>query len=428
MTSQLTRIIVCFLVVASITLFQTSSSAQSAKDDSINYQIIERKDELRSHMNLQQRVALLAIEEKIEQAESDIKSGNYLLQSKPSALNPDRNMREVYERGEARIESGEAALLEARKELVVLLEACDALLQQKLTLAAEKFNTSLSTKTFSEALESAQEVLQATWEQGYRTIFFDELFLFSDSETKRLNSAQSEQAYNAFVRTDGDHRAIGAPSGLELSVPDNSNATAKFVYDNAKSYGVGKKALVTIEIITSEYEQALLSMRTIDLETFEVISQNLSLISDYPHREHEHEDEDEDDAAAPQEEKSEEVAEIEASDNFPDLIKIRDENTWIDRFAQLQNPYQFEVIDSELDSTRFANLAKIVFEDSLLRNSELVLIDSDFVFRAYGKDLEEPLRMANASLHLIPQETGDIKITAQASNSDNIIEIGSMQF
>lgn len=428
MTSQLTRIIVCFLVVASITLFQTSSSAQSAKDDSINYQIIERKDELRSHMNLQQRVALLAIEEKIEQAESDIKSGNYLLQSKPSALNPDRNMREVYERGEARIESGEAALLEARKELVVLLEACDALLQQKLTLAAEKFNTSLSTKTFSEALESAQEVLQATWEQGYRTIFFDELFLFSDSETKRLNSAQSEQAYNAFVRTDGDHRAIGAPSGLELSVPDNSNATAKFVYDNAKSYGEGKKALVAIEIITSEYEQALLSMRTIDLETFEVISQNLSLISDYPHREHEHEDEDEDDAAAPQEEKSEEVAEIEASDNFPDLIKIRDENTWIDRFAQLQNPYQFEVIDSELDSTRFANLAKIVFEDSLLRNSELVLIDSDFVFRAYGKDLEEPLRMANASLHLIPQETGDIKITAQASNSDNIIEIGSMQF
>ena len=111
--SRLTLLILCALPLI--------VEAAAKKEALIDTSIIEQSESLRAYMTAPQRLIYIKTLELIKEGESDIRSGETLLQQKQSILDPNKDLGAIYKRGEQLVQDGQAKVTQGQQQLVELL-------------------------------------------------------------------------------------------------------------------------------------------------------------------------------------------------------------------------------------------------------------------------------------------------------------------
>jgi len=395
------------LFILPLALTPPADAARGDKREPLDLSILGQRDALIPQMTTAQRLQYLELERGIEQAQSDKRSGEYLANSKPPALEPDRDVKPLVERGKKLIAQAEAAIYENQRRMIQLLKSVEAEKAAQAAVDLTKYDYALPTASLESALdEQARELMEACWELGYETLFFDGIFIRDGEGLRRADTGIRNQVYDALVKIDGDTFSLTIPVDFQLKPGTRGNSRHVFSYQNAAVFENDKKALLVLELTTpASSATGLLSLRAIDLETQRIAAQRLVKI---------------DDLAALFELPPEGLA-----DRLPTDVRFRDPGQRIEIFARLSNPYAFQLTHAPGTGVATACLA-----ETLLRHSGLRIVDSAFLLEAYGETLEDPgswVGQANARLSLEPaEEDGSYRVTAQARDSDRILAIGTL--
>jgi hypothetical protein len=397
-----------FALLTALLLPSFTSAQRSKTDAPADLSILKERDSLASYMTPMQKLQLAQLEAAIKEAESDLRSGQHLANTKPSAFDPDRNIQPVIQRGKALILKAEAEIKSYQIELVQLLKDVDvpatglpASEQLKL------YTATVEATTLDDALEPyATKVLEACWELGYETLFFDTVFIRNNQGIQRTGSEIRNQTYDTLVKIDGSRYSVKIPVDFKLKPDTQGNRRHSFSFENANLFENDRKALLVLELIAPENSSTgLLSIRAVDLETQAIVAHQLVKIN--------------------------ELTGIldQPGDDPLDLIthevELRDPAQTIELLAALVEPYSFQITD-----TSGTGEADAVLTHLLLNQTDLRIVDSAFILNAYGDSLNAPetwAGQANAQLTLVPGEAvGSYTIKAQADNSDRILELGTL--
>lgn len=385
----------------------------------VDLSILEERDELSTYMDAAQNISLLELEKDVEQAESDLRSGEYLMQTKESAFKDSSDVRKRVQRGEALIETATVALHKAQVALVEFLNAADTIRAEQRSLSAQKYNVSLESNSYEIALiDTADSLLKVARNKGYQKVFFDSVSITNAEGTTQVTTNARNATYDTLIEVDGTNFTIGVPLGLKL---DDSS---KLTLDNIEDYKNDALALLAIELIQlADSEEALLYMRLLDLYTYQIIDHALLRVTgtDVLFKESATEDTADSEAPAPVETAT---TEVEATSD-PLLIgaNISDGDMWIDKLA-LQT-YRFTVLTEDDNAQIYTTL----LTHSLLENTTLTVIDDAYVSRVYGSKDTEFSDIADAQFNLTQDQEAEDEsylIKAAANGSERVIDIGGM--
>lgn len=409
--------------------FTLSTHAAPKKAEPIDLSIVQQRDQLAVHMDQSQRISLLQLEGKIEQAQSDISSAQFMIDTKPSAFNPKEEVAKVNQRGKKLLGEAEARLRNAQSELVSLLSTVKAEREVVLAKEAVKFDFTLETDTYENAFtESAKALLSTARTKGYKTVFFDEIFQTNQDGTHASTPSARNKVYDKLIDIDGTHFALSVPQGLKL---DEEADSAQLTFDNLEGFKDDKLALLAIELIETSAGVNYLYFRLLDLRTHQIIAHHLTIVTE-PDALLEAETTE---VVAETEEGSEEVtaeaasttetAEEKVADAPVSLepilsgVTIRDQNMWLDKLAQ--QTYNFEVIAE----TPMPLITSALLIHTILENTTMKMVDSDFILRAYGSPDSPEAKQAGALLKII-DEGDSLTLSARSYGNDRTIEIGTM--
>ncbi len=394
--------------------------ATAAKEPALDLSIIAQRDALTAYMDNSQRIELLKVEEQIKSAESDIQSSQYLIQTKPSAFRSDSAAKEMVNRGKKLHEAATTNLRNAQVQLIELLQSINTKRQNQLAITAQKFNFSIQTQPYETALtKTTAAVLATARESGYKTIFFDNYFVTNADGTFPVKSDVRNTLYDALIEIDGTHFSVSVPIGLGI---DTTAEQPTLSFENIADYKGDKLGLFAIELIQKQGDEGMLYVRVLDLHSHQIIHQQLMHVTGVQDLLSSEDttvsNTTETAASAPS------TATTRVKEFWPTRVKILDEGQWIDRLAQ--QPYQFEIVSNTAD----AALLTALLTHTVLNNSELQVVDSDFIARAYGTETAQPASHASAQLSIAPQQNAEtehqFKINAKSYSSNRVIEIGSM--
>lgn len=391
----------CTLPRLSISLLLALCSLLQAAPNSATPQleILERRAELTPLLSVSQKITLLKLEEQIEHAQSQLQTGQYLKQTRPSKLNPNENVQATIQRGEQMIARAQVELSQAQTEIAQLLQQVETERQQALN-AEIRHSLKLPQADLPAALQqAAEQIINACQAAGYQDLLFDRVFDYGAPETPTAAPADlNEQTYQALVTADGENYAVLRAQDLELSSDENEPTTYQFSYRGDRRKKNKSVALIAVEIMAaSEPSAQLIYFRALDVKSFRIISQSLIEVVD----------------------PAEEVPKTRAS------LIVR--GPWLSQLAQLQPAYNFKL--ATVDATADAQWSRqqALCTQLILEHSTLPIIDEAFVLRAYGPAEETELGRANAVLQLSPGTAAapnTFSLRAQADSSPRILEIG----
>ncbi|WPJ96915.1 hypothetical protein SH580_04240 [Coraliomargarita algicola] len=394
------------IVVTIIPAF--SNAAGSNNNEPIDLGILKQKDTLLPFMTGPQKIQYLQLERIIESAHSDLKSGQYLANSKPSSLDPNRDLKPLIERGERMIESAQLKIEDSQKKLVALLQVVQDQQSQQMKADLTRFDYDLESANYDDAITVlSKRLLTTCWELGYETLFFDGVFIQDGESTLPSSAELRNSTYDRLIKIDGTTFSVTIPIDLKLKADSTGKAAHIFEFENAPVFKDDQKALLVIEMIHPKGSSSgLLSLRAIDLETQLIVTHQLIKIKDSA-------------------EKLGLVAEG-LEDTIPDQLKLRDPANTLETLSNLGDLYTF-MITSEFETT----VTHELLTHTLLKNKTLQITDSNFILRAYGKSLSAPETwkgQSNAQLTITADEqTGNYQLRAQADNSDRVLPCGTLQ-
>lgn len=400
-----------FLLLALIILPLCADAKRPAKQEPLDLSILEQRDVLMPYMSAQQRIAYFKIARTLEEAQSELRSGEYLANSKPTALDPDRDLKPLIERGKQMIAQAEATMRDSQAAMVQLLKQVQSQKEQQQAVDLTKYDYTLESATLEAALAThTRELMEACWALGYETLFFDGFFIRDGAGLRHAESGLRNQTYDALVKIDGANFSLTLPADFQLKPGTRGNSRQIFSYENAAIFENDKKALLVFELIDPEGSATgLLSLRAVDLGTQAIAAQRLVKLEDLAT-----------------------VLDLEADglvDRIPAAVELRDPAQRIDIFANLSQPYTFQLLAGAPEASP-VRLAAACLADTLLQNSGLQLVDSAFILSAYGDTLEDPetwVGQASAQLGLAPAEAdGSYEVIAQANDSERRVAIGSL--
>lgn len=403
----------CLVLLACALAFCCEARTLTAKDNVVDLSIIERSDELRPLMSRQQRIAMLEAGKMIQSGESDIKTGSYLTQRKPSALKPNEDMKPSIERGKNLIEKGQSKIVQGQRMMVEVLTAVEKHAAAKQAIASKKFNFITTRADYTPALQAAAEtILKDCWDADYNHIFFDGLQIVRGDRASKASADLHNAAYDTFIKTDGTRFSVSVPLGLELTQSNDSTDYA-FEYDNSAAFKDEKIALLAIEIIApGNAANAILWVRALDWDTQQIIASSLTYLSDSGE-------------LLPQVQESPEPVQP----SIVEEVLINDANMLIDGLAAIESPYRFEVTTTQIDAN--ALILQALLSDSILKNSNLTLVDNIYIGRTYLDDDDDSAglkRTATATIEISPVDNtlNTYMVTTQAHGSERVLEIGTM--
>ncbi len=104
-------------------------------------------------------------------------------------------------------------------------------------------------------------------------------------------------------------------------------------------------------------------------------------------------------------------------------VTINDQNQLIEKLSSLATPYFFETVATTETTTQSILLAGLL-KDTLLKNSALIIVESDFIQRSYLPAEALP-SAATATLTITPN-ADNYTMMAKAHGSDHSLEIGTV--
>lgn len=383
-------------------------AASPTENEPIDISILEHSNELMPFLTAAQKVQYLRLESTINQAQSDMKSGHYLANSKPSSLNPNRDLKPQIERGKQIIARAQLELDSAQSEMVALFMAAKDQQAQQVAIDLTRFDYDLESAKYDDAITViCKRLLNACWELGYETLLFDGIFIQDSEVTQRASAELRNSTYDQLIKVDGTTFSVTIPINLQLEPDSEGTGSEIFSYENASIFKDDKKALLAIEMIQPEGSSTgLLSLRAIDLKTQHIVAHQLIKIKNLA-----------------------EKLELEAEglmDKIPDRLKLRDTKNTLQKLSNLGSLYTFQVTD-DFDTSEVHEL----LTHTLLQNSTLQITDSDFILRAYGASLAMPdawRGQGNANLKISEDEqTGTYQLSAIADSSELVLPSGILQ-
>lgn len=403
-----------------------SSQAASTKEAPLDLSIIAQSDTLRPYMTSPQRMAYAQASQLINQGQSDIRTGENLHAQTSSALNPNKDLKPLHERGKQLVEEGQAKVRSAQQQMIQLLTAAQARQTINKAIAAEKYNFELIEQTYPTALKQAAiQTLENCRNAGYANIFYDGLRIITAAQNSKAEPKVHNATYDTFIQADGTQFSVKVPLSLRLE-KDETTADCTFQYDNESAFEGKKVALLAIEVIVpGTGSEALLSVRALDLNTQRLISSVLFYIEDAS------------EILSPAATAT--IIGVESTTGatntpaptalvttprtVPASVSINDQNQLIEKLSGLATPYLFEIVttgDSAAQSILVADLLK----DTLLKNSALIIVEGDFIQRSYLPSEAFP-SAATATLTITPN-ADDYTMIAKTHGSDRSLEIGTV--
>ena len=402
----------CHLVIASICLFPFSAQSAAPKEKPIDLSIIKQSDALHPYMSFPQRQAYVRAAELVEQGQSDIRSGQNLQLQKPSALDPNRDLKQIHERGERLEIEGQAKINEGQRQLVAILTLVQTQRTAEMAIAAKKYNFDLIEFDYKTALEQAAlQTLETCRAADYQNIFFDCMQLVQSEQTTKAPPTIHNALYDTLIQADGTQFNLKVPHSLELKQDANTGKTS-FHYDNAEAFEGEKNALLAIELIApGEGIDAVLALRAFDIDSQQLISSVLFAITD---------------ASNVLNTKAAEPKSI-TIPTIPDRVSFSDPDQIIDKLAGLKSPYQFEILSAN-PTNAHSILVSSLLKDTLFKHSSIILVESDFIQRTYLSADERSNGFLNAATGALTLSLNgsSYTLTAEAYGSDRTLEVGTI--
>ena len=393
------------LLLTTVIFLPFLASAKASKEEAIDLSIIEQSDALISYMTTSQRIQFLNLEDAIEGAQSNRRSGQYLAGTRPSTFDPDRDIKEVVKRGKLMIESANLSIRTNQKSLVALLTTVDAQKVAKETIDEARFDYVLESSTFEEAMATrCQQLLERCWQLEYETLFFDGVFAQDSKGTHRTDAKLRNDFYNTLIKIDGNAFSVTIPVGFKLKSSTLDKSSQIFSYENEAIFEEDKKALLVIELIRPEGSSSgLLSLRAIDLETQFIVVHQIVKVHDLAV-----------------------ILGIENEmlvDALPAQVTLRDHTNTLETLNRLGDAYIYEI-----ESTAPSNEVAEMLTNTLMNQTNLQFFDSDFIVRTYGESLDPPDTWeshANARLMIVEgAEPNSYQLSAQSNGSSRTLTSG----
>ncbi len=404
-----------------------SSQAAPTKEAPLDLSIIEQSVTLRPYMTPQQQMTYANALQIIKQGQSDIRSGENLQAQRPTTLNPNKDLKPLHERGELMVKQGQAKVRLAQQQMIELLTAVQDQQINNQAVTAEKYSFELIEQTYQIAIEqAAMQTLENCRNAGYTNIFYDGLYIITELQSSKALPEVHNATYDTFIQADGTQFTVKVPLSLKL-VKDETTAEYTFRYDNESVFEGEKVALLAIEVIApGSGSEALLSVRGLDLNTQRLISSVLFYIADAsqvlsPT------------AAAPiigVESTTEALntptatAVVTPPRTVPVSVIVNDSNQLIEKLSGLANPYFFETVTTGNSTAQSVLIADLI-KDTLLNNSALLLVESDYIQRSY-LGTEALSSSATATLTITSNADNDYTMIAEAHENDRSLEIGTV--
>ena len=182
---------------------------------------------------------------------------------------------------------------------------------------------------------------------------------------------------------------------FELNYEKFGEDTEIFSYENSDLFEGEKKALLAIELtVPKGSSTGLLSMQAIDLCTQQIVAHELIKIFDLT------------EVINSQEEANQ--------DYFTDKVQLRDPSRTIEVLSQLSTPYTFELAVNPSMAAVNEQLTH-----TLIKNSKLKIVATDFINRSYGKVTKERAQWTGSANATISIEMADKEDTYQINANAN---------
>jgi len=215
-----------------LTMIPALSSARNQNEkEPLDLSKLQQADALASYMTNSQKLQFIQLDQAIKDAESDRRSGELMMQTKPSKLNPNQDVRPTIERGKQLVAESDANIYEAQKKLIELLEQVEVRKKNQITVNKTKYDYDLKSAPWSEALaDLSRQVLEASWEQGYETLFFDGAFILDAEGPRKVEAGLRNTIYDALVEVDGTNFSVTIPVDLALQADTDGKGPHIFTF------------------------------------------------------------------------------------------------------------------------------------------------------------------------------------------------------
>jgi hypothetical protein len=393
------------LLLITVIFLPFLASAKASTEEAIDFSIIEQSDLLARYMTASQRIQFLNLEAAIEDAQSNRRSGQHLAETKPSTIDPLRDVKAIVKRGKLMIERANLNIRKNQRILVALLTTVDTQKTTKETIAEARFDYVLESSTFEEAMiRGCQQLLDESWKLGYETLFFDGVFTQDSEGTHRTDSKLRNDFYDKLTTIDGTTFSVNIPVDFSLIEEELGKSSQIFSYENEALFEQDKKALLAIELIRPEGSSSgLLSLRAIDLETQLIAVHQIVKVDDL--------------AAALG------IEDDMLEDGLLTQVRLRDNTNTIETLASLESEYIYDI-----ESTAPSGEVAEIFTNSLLNRTNMQISDRDFILRAYGNSLrmlESWEGHTNARLIIARgAQTNSYQLSAQSNGSSRTLTCG----
>ena len=397
------------LIIACLCALQVSAKSSSTQSE-VDFSIIERAVELSRYLSSSQRIQLIKIEEAIQRAEQKIRSGEYMQSRKPSSLNPDEDLKETHQRGKELIEEAQAERLSNQVRLVELLQIAEQQRLAQTKIIAQSYQiAALDSMEYGTALQhAAEKVLKASWEAGYQHILYNGVHLVREGKSQPASTQINNQSYDILVALDGTRFTLSMP--INLSYQLTSAESSGFTYENASAFDGSKTALLAIEQIeSSKSGDAVLAVRAIDIENFQLVSGQLVALK-----------------------LSDSVSEAPTKQLTG---HISDDKNLLRTLAELETPYQFGWDLSSLTEPNSGLLYSLLLQQTIQQNSGLQILETEFIQRTYlqNSGVTTAIQQPSAVFQLEPVEAAEISserytLSARLTSNNREIIIGTADF
>jgi len=334
---------------------QNALAAQSYKPEAL----IQARQQLTSYLTSTQRIALIDADKLIEEGFSDVRSGEFMLSTKPGRLDPNKNITAIHARGKKLVDEGNNKIRTGRKTIIDLLTIAQQKLDHEIAMRGIFYSTEIEEKTYEEALAlSTAYILQSCWADGYEHILFDTVIETNHAGSRTSDSVWRNAAYDAFIEVDGKRFSVSLPVNMRLS---SSGGPIRLTFDNAETFKDKKVALIGIELITPEgADHTLLATQAMDLQTYQIVAHSIFRLPN-------------------------ENIENETSGPKIKAIELTDEPKTLEKLAALNTPYVFKIDHQNISDPAAGLVAGHYLKQILLRQTPLKIVDSAYITRAYTK-------------------------------------------
>lgn len=402
-TQQVTALILSAafgISLLSVDLFARTAANQ--EQEAADRALLERRAEFLPMLSSGERNRMAQFEARIEEGQRMIRSGEVLMQTQSSALNPDRDVAGERRRGEQMRNQGQAMVREGQQGILGLLRELQQRIDEGTFVSpnAMTFRFSIPVVQLNRNLPAAiAEVMKRTREAGFERIFFDTVFAW-EGDAFVSDDALGRALYEKLLEDDGDQLVLGRAFDAVLQRAEDAEEGARpeLAFENRSPF---PSALIAAEVFQLEEGSAFLSFRTIDLDTWRQVAATMVKLDSGTR-----------------------ARDVEALS-----AELFDAEGMIRRFIDLREPYEFAVLsDFEGESEAFDFLEMRLLQTILSARTPLIFGESVFL-RGYYLHEAAGLEWKDAETAffiLQHRDDGTLEVLARPRTSEQSVTIGTL--